>query len=177
MSWILDHLNLVIVGVLVIGSFLKSRFDSLKQDEQETEESPDFDTHQDSQRQGPPLMPYVPPPVERTPSPVLVQRSAQQPNVFAATRSQSGALSASSAEAASILQKQLDIQERLRVIREALPRSSGSRTPSQPMTNRKPVAIAVGGVPSTIRARLRNPAELRRAFVLREILDRPAGLR
>ncbi len=174
MSWILEHLNLVIVVVLVIGSFLKSRFDALKQDAQEAEDSSEFDTHEETQRHGPPLMPYVPPRVDRTPPAVPVQHTPEPAPIFAATHSQSGALSASADEA--ILQQQRDIEERLRAIRAAQPAKGSKKAPVRSqVSNRKPAAIA--SVPSSIRGHLRNPAELRRAIVLREILDRPVGLR
>lgn len=176
MSWILEHINLVIIGALVIGSFLKSRFDALKQDQQEPDELPDFETYEETQRSSPPAMPYVPPRVERTPPQVPVQRSAERPPVFAATRSQSGAMTASADEAAIILQKQRDIEERLRVIREARPAKSGSKSSIRPRAiTGKPVPVAA--VPTSIRGRLRNPSELRRAIVMREILDPPVGLR
>jgi hypothetical protein len=178
MSWILEHLNLVIVGVLVLGSFLKSRLDALNRDDEEPENLPEYEVLEDHRRQAPPSIPYVPPPLERTPPPIVIQRSVEPPRVFAATRSQSGAMTASADEAASILQKQRDIQERLRVIREAHPAKTDLKSPSRPMmTVRKRTPVVSGSTPSSLRARLRNPAELRRAIVLREILDRPVGLR
>ena len=117
MSWILDHLSFVIVGVLAIGSFLKSRFDAMKQDPEEPEDFSEADYKEKPHRQRPPLTPYVPPRVERTPPAVPVQHAPEQRVVFAATRSQSGAMSASADEA--ILQQQRDIEERLRAIRAA----------------------------------------------------------
>ncbi len=176
MSWILDHLNIVIVGVLVLGSFLKSRFEALKQDAQEPEEFPEVDSHEESRRHRPPLMPYVPPPVERTPSAAApAQQSPELQPVFAATRSQSGAMTASADEAAAVLQNQRDIEERLRMIRAARPAKGSPKSPVQTRSH-KPASVTAC-VTSSIRGQLRNPAELRRAIVLREILDRPVGLR
>ncbi|MES2474477.1 MAG: hypothetical protein V4640_01760 [Verrucomicrobiota bacterium] len=176
MSWILDHLNIIIVGILVIGSFLKSRFDSANQNEQETEEVPDFDDRERSERRSPSPSPYVPPPVLRTPPPVPAQSSPTPSPVFAATRSQSGAMTASADEAAALLQRQRDIDDRLRTIREARFAKGSAKPSTRPRAvTGKPIPVASAS--TSIRARLRNPAELRRAFVLREIVDPPVTLR
>lgn len=177
MSWIFDHLNIVIVIALVIGSFLKSRFDSMTQGDQEPEEQPDYETYEEPKRQNPPSMPYVPPAVERTPPPVPADRGVAQPPVFAATRTSSGAMNASAEEAAAILKKQRDIEERLRLIRETRSAKSGAKAPAVRNRNSAEPSVPATTVPSSIGSRLRNPAEQRRAFVLREILDRPVGLR
>jgi hypothetical protein len=177
MSWILDHLNIVIVGILVIGSFLKSRFDAVNEDEPEAEDYPDVETFEDEQRQSPPPVPYVPPMVEQAPSPEPPPTTRERP-AFAASRSVSGAMTASADEAAIILEKQREIEKRLQAIRET---RNAKRVASSPLrartATRKSTPVAIGGVPTSIRARLRNPAELRRAVILREILDSPVGLR
>jgi hypothetical protein len=173
MSWILDHLNIVIVGILVIGSFLKSRFDSVKEEEPEADDYPEFETFDQDQRPSPPPMPYVPPMVEQAPAPEPPTISQPRP-VFAATRSVSGAQSASADEAAIILAKQREIEERLQAIRET---RNANRANNPPLRARAVTSKSVARASTSIHARLRNPAELRRAVILREILDAPVGLR
>lgn len=179
MSWILDHLNLVIVGALVLGSFLKSRFDSVKEDEPESDPFSDFDEREfpeESGRGTPPPMPYVPPPIERE-KPSL-RRKSTPPSVPNTTFSMPGAAQAAAEESAKALKHQLDLAARLRQIRETKAATIGGATSTRRrIASSKNVSPEIVTVPRSIRTSLRDTSEIRRAFVMREILDPPVGLR
>ena len=80
-------------------------------------------------------------------------------------------------ETARALKHQQDLAERLRQIRETKATTTGGAAATRARVAAKGVAKSSVQVPSSVRARLRNPAEVRRAFVMREILDPPVGLR
>lgn len=179
MSWIIDHLNLVIVGALVLGSFLKSRFDSVKEEKPESDPFPDYgggNFPEQSERRTPPAMPYVPPPIDREKAPV---RRKSSPSPQMTTSSPTGAVHAAAAESAKVLKHQQELVARLRVVREnkAAATSRGTSTPRRRAISGKPVSQATITAPRSISASLRDPSEIRRAFVMREILDMPVGLR
>ena len=80
-------------------------------------------------------------------------------------------------EAAKALKHQQDLAERLRQIRETKATTTGGAAATRARLASKGVAKPATQFPASIRARLRDPAEVRRAFVMREILDAPVGLR
>jgi hypothetical protein len=80
-------------------------------------------------------------------------------------------------EAAKALKHQQDLAERLRQIRETKATTTGGAAATRARVAAKGVAKSAAQVPASIRARLRDPVEVRRAFVMREILDTPVGLR
>ena len=164
MQWIFDHLNIVIIIALFVGSFLKSRFDARTQ--QAEEEEGDFQTPGEpgrpdaSYRKGPPMLPSTPPPLE-----------------YSGSYSGPAALAAASEESARILKHQKDLAEHLRQIHESKAITTGNaavtRARNSGRTTAKPMMASQAG----IRSRLKNAAEVRRAMVLREILGSPVGLR
>ena len=178
MSWILDHLNLVIVGALVLGSFLKSRFDSVKEEEPESDPFPDYDGGdfpEQSERKTPPSVPYVPPAIEQERAPV---RRKSSPSPQMTTSSASGAVQAAAAETARVLKHQQELVARLRVVRETKAAASRRASPTRKSsTTGLPVSTVTVTAPRSISASLRDASEIRRAFVMREVIDTPVGLR
>jgi len=74
-------------------------------------------------------------------------------------------------QAAQVLKHQMELQQRLAKIR-ASQQQQAAKPAAAP---KKPAAVAARA--DSYRARLRNPAELRRTLVMKEILDPPVSLR
>ena len=174
MDWIFEHLNIVVVIILVIGSFLKSRFDSMTGETGERDDFPDTgETNTppgESYRKIPPRLPSVPPPLV----------SADRPPSLPATAYDTpGAFVIAEAEAAKILKHQRDLADHMRQLRETKASTSGGAaiTRARIAADNAGKQSSVETVPISYRSRLRSPAEIRRAIVMREILDRPVALR
>lgn len=177
MDWIFEHLQIVVIGILVIGSFLKSRLDSARQEQQERDELPDFDDRpDDSYRKMAPPAPSVPPPLVRASIPEV--RTSRPPPIPQVTYTLPGAFVAAEEENARVLKHQQDLADHLRQIRETKATTTGGAAATRARVaasknKAKPMVTA----PLSLRSRLQSPSEVRRAFVLKEILDRPVGLR
>jgi hypothetical protein len=161
MQWIFDHFQIVFIAVIVIGSLAKQFLDAKAAERQAREEQNEgdiFDPGEDWGPQYPQTAPSVPPPLVRTVPPPLARTGTPPPLVV---------------ETEALLKRQQDMQDRLKQIKEArvfteapkLARPSSKRT--KPATSAK----------STLRGALRDRSEIRRAFVMREILGPPAGLK
>ena len=158
MNWIFDNFQIVFLVLLGVGSLVKSVLEAKAKAAREREETynpedvfaPDED-YGEPQRQ---TMPSVPPPLR-----------------------QAGYDMEAASEAAKALKHQQDLAERLRQIRETKATTTGGAAATRARLASKGVAKPAMQFPASIRARLRDPAEVRRAFVMREILDAPVGLR
>jgi hypothetical protein len=158
MNWIFDNLQIVVLVLLGVGSLVKSVLESKAKAAREREETynpedvfaPDEEYGEPQRRP----MPSVPPPLR-----------------------QAGYEMEAASETARALKHQQDLAERLRQIRETKATTTGGAAATRARVAAKGVAKSSVQVPSSVRARLRNPAEVRRAFVMREILDPPVGLR
>lgn len=156
MTWILEHLQLVLIVGLGLAGWLKSRYDA----QNEAQE------HEEEEILAPPTnrpVPTRPPPMPRT--------GAPPPLV---------SLSAVHEQDARELRRQQELAERLRIIREnTKPRksSAGQATAGRARGTPQRGAAAAAKPGLTLRNRLHDPAEIRAAVVLREVLDRPVGLR
>ncbi len=183
MDWIFDHPQIILLIILGVGSMLKSAVEARAEkaaerdftEERENRVPIDQDT---SYRK---VMPSVPPPIQRadrppplpagrTPSPKKrrkVKPASTAPPSFSAAE-----------EAAGILKHQRDLAERLRQIRETKATTTGGAAATRARVAAKDTKQPTQSLgPISLRKRLTNPAEVRRAFVMREILDRPVGLR
>lgn len=163
MSWLLDHFQFVLIIGFALASWLKSRADA-KKAEQEEQEARDemvggddgYEPEEDWQL--PPAMPSVPPPIAReaTPPPLRVDQS----------------------EVDAILKHQQNIEHRLQQIKQRKATTTGgaAQTRARIAALGKPAAPPIMGEIS-LRSSLRDPKQTRRAIVLREILGPPVGLR
>lgn len=104
-----------------------------------------------------PLRPPPPPPIRQTATPPPLQRVAV----------------AVAGDVNSELARQRAIEERIRKIREAKLKAQAASAPAHQV----PVAHRQAPISHSLNLRLHNPKELRRAFVLKEILDRPVSMR
>lgn len=149
MSWILEHLQLVLIVGLGLAGWLKSRYDAQQAAEEHEEEE------------------IMPPPLRRPPP--MPQKVKAVPR---------DAVPAVPVQDLGELRRQQELADRLRVIRDARKERkpiAGMATASRSRLAPVRGAVAVTGMP--LRARLHNSAEVRAAVVLREVLDRPVGLR
>ncbi len=179
MDWILEHLNIVIVGILILGSFLKSRLESKSEETDTSSDFPDYgdmDQPDESYRKMPPPMPSVPPPLVRTNIPE--PRNTRPPEIPTVYSKVTAAVVAAAEESARMLKHQQDLAEHMRRINETRATTTGgaAATRVRIAASKSKAKPFVAG-PLSLRSRLQNPVEVRRAFVLKEILDRPVGLR
>jgi hypothetical protein len=154
MNWILDNLQIVVIIVLALGSWLSSRMEAKKT---EVEEPDDEEVFEPARRPEP----SVPPP--------LARNAPLELPAFAEERAN---------EAAAILKHQQDLEARLRQIRETKATTSGgaSATRSRLAAKGRGLKPAAPAMPS-LRVSIRNRGELRRDIVMREVLGTPVGLR
>lgn len=168
MNWILDNLQIVIIVVLALGSWLSSRMEAKKKAQEEMEYE---ETYEPEPEPIPMPRPQasVPPPLVR---PVL--RQTLPPELPTAAARYEAA-----AEAAAVLKHQRDLEERLRQIRETKTNTTGgaaatrNRLASKGQPTPRPSAATLPSIRSSIRKR----SELRRDIVMREVLGSPLGLR
>lgn len=164
MNWIFDHFQIVVLIGFALASYLKHRAD-LKRAADQEDGQPPRDLTDETEPFGPepewqnPPRRVVPPPLARhetTPPPVAFENLDQ----------------------AAILKKQLEIQQRLRQIRDTKTTTTGGAA-----ATRTRVAAAqshpksVLAVKTNLRASLRSRKDIRRAIVMNEILGPPLGLR
>ena len=107
--------------------------------------------------------PPVPPPLVRTATPPSLRMA--------------GYAAEAAHETAKSLKHQRDLAARLLQIRQTKATTTGGASATRARIASKGVAKPLKQTPLTLRRRLRDPAEVRQAFVLREILDPPVGLR
>jgi hypothetical protein len=167
MEWIFDNFQIVAIVALVLGSLVKQFLEAKAEerrarerneqepaDEQVFGPDEDWEEARPTTAAPPPLVRPAPPPLYRPPP---LQQFEEPPT-----------------ETHEALKRQLDMQERLRQIREE--KSARARQAAAPPAAVKPRAEAASAT-STLRAALARPGEARRAIVLREILGPPVGLR
>lgn len=175
MQWIIDHFQVVILIGLGLASWLKARMDAKNAAPEEEDDAAEYTEPASPSRRAPsvprPLQRSTPPPLQRP----TFDPARQSPGTTASTQ----AAYEAAHEAAAALKHQQDLEERLRQIRENKTNTSGNAavtraraTAKNRRTNSPTLAI-----PASYKSRLRDPAELRRAFVMREILEAPLGLR
>lgn len=111
--------------------------------------------------------PAVPPPLPHaapaaSPAPLLRRRGAESPPVTV------DLLQGNSAE----LERQASLAEQMKLLKQAKRQHSLEESSKSAYQKRKPAEVS-----TSLRGRLKNRMELRQAFVLKEILEKPLGLR
>lgn len=167
MKWIFDNPQVLLIAVFVIGSLLKNVLEARGRKNAEygvpeqEDDRPQVPIDQDKSYRK--VLPGgTPPPLARYGSPPPLPSPADE---------------ARAGEAAAALKHQRDLAERLRQIRETKATTTGGAAATRARVAAKGTAKAFQQGSLSIRQRLRDPAEMRRAFVMREILDPPVGLR
>ncbi len=175
MDWIFENLNIVIIIGVVIASIFKSRLDTKTEEADSPEEIPGkkpavpLDQDKSYRKISPPV-----------PMGSANPRSAPTPLDYGRPEAIPGAAAAAAEETAKILKHQQDLAAHLQQLRETKATTSGGAAATRARvasSKTKSPAKFSASTPISLRARLKNPAEVRRAFVLKEILDRPVGLR
>ncbi len=177
-NWILDNLYIIAFVVIGLVSWVKSLIEARQQapprDEQPFDPDPYFETEENwqptheggnTQAVPPPLsMPQAPPPLSMPQAPVF-HAPPQVPAQVQTLESHD-----------SVLAKQHALQERLREVRQARgeKKAALARVPKGSTISAKPL---VSTAPQTIRQQFKSRSSIRRAFVMREILDQPLSLR
>jgi len=173
MDWIFDNLQIVLLVVIGIVSVLKSLLDAKAKKQQEDQEDqegqeqsyPEEYFEPEEEIYQPQSQPSVPPPLQwgggGGPPPLR----------------EAGYEAAVANEAAKALKHQQDLALRLQQIRETKATTTGGAAATRARIDNRGAVKVASQVPVGIRARLKNPAEVRRAFVMREILDPPVSLR
>lgn len=178
MDWIFDHFQIVVLVLIGIGSMLKSAWEAKKR--RELENATDYDPvdhvpieEDQSYRKGGPR-PMVPPPLPAEATPPELPRRRRAPKAPAVEY-------VASEEAAAILRQQQDLADHFRQLREAKDRvrtsTSGGAAATRARVAGKGVPQAASAATPSLRRQLRDPGQLRRAVILREILGPPVGLR
>jgi hypothetical protein len=165
MDWIFDNIQIVAFVLIGIGSLVKTMLDSKANAKREAEaqENDPGEIFAPDEEYTIPRESNVPPPIYR--------RAIIEP------ARESGYEEAAAMEAAKALKHQQVLAERLRQIRETKATTTGGAAATRARVSARKTTQQTAAPALSIRARLRNPAELRRAFVMREILDVPVGLR
>lgn len=166
MDWIFEHFQIVVLIALGLGSVVKSLLESKAKQKQEREREEEYDpgdVFAPDEEYRAPAMPSVPPPLTR--------------QVVPQSQREGGYDEAVAAEMARELKHQRDLAEHLRQIRETKATTTGGASATRARIASKGTKKQASQAPLSIRGRLRDPLEVRRAFVMREILDPPVGLR
>lgn len=162
MDWLFENFQLVALVLIAFAGWLKSRMDA-KNEQQEPPELPEderevFSPDEQWERASgvpPPLTWSEPPPI---PTPAAAFETAR--------------------ETAAALKHQQDLAERLRQIRETKATTTGGAAATRArVAASKAPGNAMLPVAVSLRSRLRDKGELRRAFVLKEILEPPLSQR
>jgi hypothetical protein len=167
MDWIFDNFQIVFLIAIVIGSLVKRLLESKAGDQEQQDDTfdpreifgPDerWEPVEDRPSSPPPLVRTVPPPLMHTAAPLQAQAEDRD---------------------AAALKRQQEIQERLRQIKETKANTTGraAETNARVSAARNPIKPQIPAK-TGIKSSLRSPHEIRRAFVLREILGPPVSLR
>ncbi len=158
LEWILDNLEIAAFIGIAIASAASKLFETLK-GQQKSEKERDYKPL--PQDWGEPARPQTPLPKISRPSPPM-----HAPPPLAVTVS----------EEAEVLQRQTVMAEKLRLAREVKANLQEADTTWDDKFN-KLSAKPTEPIRQSLRKGLKSRAELRRAFIMREILDPPVALR
>lgn len=185
MDFIFDNIYIVVLIAAAVAQWLNSQREARKAEREQDEPSvdieeifgPDFDFGEPPQQRLPSQS--VPPPIRRSEAavPPPLFRAEQQAPPIAPQRQSDQPLPTVASAAQTELARQNEMMEKLRLIKESRPpqQSGGARATRKFMKQRAGGVISEAGV--AIGARLRDPEELRRAILMREILGPPITLR
>jgi hypothetical protein len=162
MDWIFDNFQILALVGLALASWLKARSDA-KAARREEEEA-----RREMEEQGDVFGPEQEwsEPQQWTPPPMPPPLVAKPPTLPAAAQ-----------EAEEELKHQLQLQERLRQLRETKAVTTGGAAATRVRATTKKAGQTETAAPTGLRGILRKRSEIRRAVILREVLGPPLGLR
>lgn len=158
MDWIFDNFQILAIVGLAMASWLKSRSDAKAAEREEQEARRELEEQEDvfgpdEEWRRSYQEPASPPPVRAIPPPLPAM------------------------EVEAELKRQIEMQERLRQLRETKAVTSGGAAMTRARTKEVKSARTPSVPPAGLRGALRNHGQVRRAIVMREILGPPLGLR
>lgn len=167
MDWIFDNFQIVALIGIAFASWLKHRSDLKRAEQEEQAPMEDEDAYGPTEGWEPPVtqpQPSVPPPLYRQSPPPIPRES-----MTTHSREQESEL---------VLKRQQEMQERIRQIKESKANTTGGASATRArvaaaQSKAKPMVAGKTGIAAT----LRDPRELKKAVILREILGPPLGLR
>ncbi len=166
MKWISENFQLVVLVVGGILYWLKELIETRIAEKRAREAFPDAGREGDAADAGEageyfeaeePAAPYLPPPL-----PPLREAGYEQ---------------AAAREAATADRHRQKLSAHLRRLRETKATTTGGAAATRARVSAKSVLPSAAAAPASLHRRLRDPAEVRRAVVMREILDPPVALR
>jgi hypothetical protein len=173
MDWIFDNFQIVALIAFAFASWIKHRFDAKNAEREEEQSRRELETGEtfgpeedwEPENEARPTQ-SVPPPLMRQSPPPLMREAPAPTNHMRQD------------EADAIMKRQQDLKDRLKLIKETKAKTSGGAAATRnrvaaSQTNAKPLLAVKSG----LRSAVRNPKEIRRAIVLKEILDPPMSLR
>ena len=164
MDWIFDNFQILAIVGLALASWLKSRADAKAAEREEREARRELEEPEEVFGPGEPWnepQQWTPPPM---PPPLVVKRTP--PPMPAVER-----------EAEVEMKRQMQLQERLRELRETKAVTSGGAAATRTRTATRQTGYTATSIPVGLRGVLRKRSEIRRAVILREVLGPPLGLR
>jgi hypothetical protein len=157
MSWIFDNLQILVLVLFAVGSLVKKINESRTTAKQPPRPAdlpePMFETDEESSTFDWPEEPPAPAPLP-------------------------GAMIEAQLEAAEALKHQQELASHLQQLRETKASTTGGAAATRArVASKGATKPQLAPIPLSLRARLKNPTEIRRAIVLREILGPPVSLR
>jgi hypothetical protein len=170
MDWIFDNFSILAIVGIAMASWLKARADAKEAERQEREAREEMG-ETDEEIFGPdePWREVQPPPMQSQPPPLVVMPRTPPP------------LPNFESQAESELKRQMQLQEKLKDLRESRSVTTGGALATKTRNNAKNLATPTSteriSPPTKLRGVLRQRSEIRRAVILREVLGPPVGLR
>ena len=157
MSWIFDNLQILVLVLFAVGSLVKKINESRTTAKQPPRPAdlpePMFETDEESSTFDWPEVPPAPAPLP-------------------------GAMIEAQLEAAEALKHQQELASHLQQLRETKASTTGGAAATRArVASKGATKPQLAPIRLSLRARLKNPTEIRRAIVLREILGPPVSLR
>jgi type IV secretory pathway VirB10-like protein len=165
MDWLFDNFQIFALVGLALASWLKTRFDAKQAEQEERRAMEEMEERSEEFGQ---------------PQPWEVEESYQVPRSYvpAVPPPVPAAVAAEAArEADASLRHQLDLQERMRQLRQSRAVTTGGAGATRDRANAKSSPRPGDRKPSTYKKVLGDRKSLRNAIVTREILGPPLGLR
>jgi len=166
MDWIFDNFQILAIVGIALASWLKARSDAkaAEREERRAREEmgqPEEDVFGPGEPWNEPQQWEMPP----APPPLVVKPQTPPP------------IPAAALAAEAELKRQMQLQERLRELRETRAVTTGGAAATRTRTATRQTGQTAAVVPTSLRGVLRNRSEIRRAVILREVLGPPLGLR
>ena len=166
---IADNLKPIIILIIVVVAVVRKIMEGINANKSGPGPSMEdiFGPDSEPREADRPLRPSVPPPIRQATTPPPLRQVGPPPPL------QRAAVTTPTGDTNAELARQRAIEERIRKIREAKLKAQAASAP----VHQVPVAHRQASISHSLNLRLHNTKELRRAFILKEILDRPVGLR